>query len=463
MQISSTHGFGAEADAHKARHSRVRTAIAVGVVAWVGLAAALIGSNWPIFWGISGLATGALSLAFYAHSLFGGRQLPRQLARFWPAVGAIAALGLYQLVQIVPLGAITGLPMLQVPAGAETLVSDTLSLAPNTTLLAFIRTATYAALFILLVQLTANRSRAQLVARGLFLVVALHAGYGLIALTQLGDTFLLAPKIAYLGSATGTFVNRNSFATFLAIGCTLGVSLTIQDAFRGGAAPWRINSGVLFDAMGVVVIGTTLVATQSRAGAFAGLCGTVFAAALLLAPRMRLGRFVTIIALSVPVLLVLLFFLHGEGLLDRLGAQGLSSNSRLELYRQVVGMIFTRPFLGFGGGAFETAFTLFHEPSLSPEVRWDHAHSSYLTLWAEYGLVMGSLPMLALGFLGWKAWRRIGGELPRAELAAAALGSLLVVAIHSLVDFSLEIHAVALLFVTVLALGVSGRTERGSR
>ena len=126
-------------------------------------------------------------------------------------------------------------------------------------------------------------------------------------------------------------------------------------------------------------------------------------------------------------------------------------------------MISTRPLLGFGGGSFEAAFTLFHAPSLSPEVRWDHAHSTYLTLWTEYGIIIGSLPLVTLAFLGWKAWRRLGNELPRADLAAAALGSLLVVAIHSLVDFSLEIHAVALLFVAVLALGVSGRTERGNR
>lgn len=126
-------------------------------------------------------------------------------------------------------------------------------------------------------------------------------------------------------------------------------------------------------------------------------------------------------------------------------------------------MILTRPWIGFGGGSFEAAFTLFHLPSLNPEVRWDHAHSTYLTLWAEYGLIIGSLPLFAIGFVGWKAWQRVGRALPRAELAAAALGSIVVAGIHSLVDFSLEVHAVALLFVAVLALGVSGRTERESQ
>ena len=47
----------------------------------------------------------------------------------------------------------------------------------------------------------------------LLLVIIACGVYALISL-QSGDTILGLPKWAYLGSATGTFVNRNSFATW---------------------------------------------------------------------------------------------------------------------------------------------------------------------------------------------------------------------------------------------------------
>ena len=329
MYSTSIHGFGAASEGRAGPESRFRSVIAIGVVIWIAVAAVLIGSNRPVFWGVSGLAVSSLSLAYYAQTLFVRRRLPRQPSEFWPAAAAIGTLALYQIVQILPLGDIAGAFTFQGLASAETVTSDTLSLVPGMTLLAFLQTAIYVALFILLVSLSANRSRAQLVARGLFLVVVMHAAYALIALTQLGDTLLLAPKIAYFGSATGTFINRNSFATFLAIGCTLGVSLTVRDAMRGGAAPWRASSSTALYVLGVVIIAATLVATQSRAGVFAGLCGATFSAALLVAPRMRLGRFLVIMGLSVSTLLAVLFLLYGDGLLTRLGA---------------VGLVFGRPF-----------------------------------------------------------------------------------------------------------------------
>src|SRR5690606_38321648 len=88
--------------------------------------------------------------------------------------------------------------------------------------------AGYAMLFFLVAQVSVNPHRGRQMLRFLFWVTVAYAVYGLVSLTQLGDTLLGLDKWAYLGSATGTFVNRNSFATFLAFGIAMGVAIAIE-------------------------------------------------------------------------------------------------------------------------------------------------------------------------------------------------------------------------------------------
>jgi O-antigen ligase len=132
---------------------------------------------------------------------------------------------------------------------------------------------------------------------------------------------------------------------------------------------------------------------------------------------------------------------------------GQSAEVRIETYRQVWQMIAARPWLGYGGGAFEQAFGLFHQPPLVGYI-WDRAHNTYLTLWVELGVLVGSLPLLALGLV----LVRLAAGLVRARESwpaiLAALGVLLVSAVHSTVDFSLEMQANALVLVALLAIGL---------
>lgn len=146
----------------------------------------------------------------------------------------------------------------------------------------------------------------------------------------------------------------------------------------------------------------------------------------------------------------------GSGVLERIITVGEdTADGRAVLYSQVLDMIRDRPFVGFGAGTFEQAFPLYHHLPLSTDVLWDKAHSTYLTLWTELGLVGGSLPLLAIAIIA----IQLVSSLKRSEEywspSAAGLGAIAVVAIHSLVDFSIEIQAVAVLFVVLLALGVA--------
>jgi O-antigen ligase len=290
---------------------------------------------------------------------------------------------------------------------------------------------------------------------GIFLIIVCYAVLGLVFLGQFGDTLLGIPKWAYERVATGPFVNRNSYATYLSFGLAIGVALAIGRLEHGedDRNRFRAIAGTVLVAVGLVVVAAALVATQSRMGFFAGLVGALVVTVLALAGgRVRRGVWLTFVVVLLASVIGLLAF-NGEGLLERVGSVESAGDVRFDLYRQVWSMIMASPYLGYGGGTFEAAFPLFHQLPVNPDVVWNKAHSTYLALWSELGLVAGSAPLFIVGAATLRIVLSRGRRATR-PIKLAATGVVTVAAVHSLVDFSLEIQAVALVFVAVLSLAI---------
>jgi O-antigen ligase len=224
----------------------------------------------------------------------------------------------------------------------------------------------------------------------------------------------------------------------------------------------RVDPIVLVYLLALAAIGAALLATESRMGAFAGAVGCL-SVVLLSQRRLRWRRGWYL--LWVPAALIVLgaaVYLYGQGLVERLGSQAESADVRFDLYLQVIEMIRARPLLGYGGGAFEQAFQLFHHPPVSPDRVWDRAHNTYLALWSELGLVAGSVPILLVAAgairLAWNSSSAGSDWTGR----VAAIGVIVVAATHSLADFSLEIQANAILFIVLLGVGTAARMTRRS-
>ena len=415
------------------------------------------GSNPPFFWTLSGLIVGLGTAAYFLVALSGGQELRVPLARLRIYIVLWLALAFWLCVQALPLGTILGPFQFQLADGSM-LESMSLSLAPDSTLLMLVRNTSYALLFLLAVQAGANGSRARLILTVIFWGIVAHAGFSLIQLTQLGDTSLGFPKTAYLGVATGTFINRNSFATFLAVGLTLGAGLIpglILAPKARNQRPGDTTFKVILQFAGMFVILVALLATQSRMGLFAGLVGAFVVMLLILS---RLPRAAISIPVAVLVALVLgvgATWFYGQGVLTRALDLNDSTVGRLDLYQQVMAMIELRPWLGYGGGAFDVAFPAFFGPPLNLSIVYSKAHSTYLTLVTELGLVAALLPMILVGLI---FVRMVWAQFAASEINGpriAALGAVIVVAIHSTVDFSLEIQANAYLLSALGGVGLA--------
>ncbi len=434
----------------------------VGLIGLALASAIPLASNRPSLWL---LLTACIGFAAGSYHLLALWRAPRRRSQLRPYAAGLALAWLvpaYALLQTLPLpmGLVTPFQ------GEAALTGQSISIVPDATMLAALRFSGYLMFLALLIEIATRRRRVALLSRLVFLGITVEAAWALIALKLLGDTALWGEKTAYLGVATGSFVNRNSLATFLGFGLVLGVAFLGKEILpstgraahpRSLLARFGDGSGLVLVAMLVILL--ALLATGSRLGLVSALFGVMVTWAALLW-RSERRSWVLWAGLGVVALVWMMVAGAGQVMAQRALFLELDGAMRLTLYRQVLQMIATRPWAGFGLDGFGPAFEAFRAPPLPGDLSFGMAHNTYLTLWAELGVVMGSLPPLVL--LGAamacarNLWRRDGF----ATAAAAALGCLGVAAVHSLGDFSLEIPANVYVFLCILALGLARRPER---
>ncbi len=441
---------------------RLNNGLAVALAIFLAFVPIPLGGNRPFFWAANATVIGFIGLV-YAVFLMSAREPWRiPLARHKSLVSLWLLTLAFLFVQALPLGTWLG-GFSYTTLGGATFSTPTISLAPGATLLMALRLLTYGVFFYLVLQAAANRQRAANLANAVFFIICGHALYGILALTQLGDPLLIFEKWAYHGSATGTFVNRNSYATLLAFGLVMGLVLSLKNIFAEDVERGRndhLASAALF-MTGSLLIAATLFATQSRMGLFAGLVGATVSI-LIVGAKMRVkrpGGFQFALGLTV-VLAVFALLLYGSGTVERLGSVERDFDIRYRFYQQIVGMISQHPWLGYGGGSFELAFPLVHTWPVSPDQVFDRAHSTYLALWSELGVVFGSLYLVMIAIIvatcgAYVVRRKQDWWLPVIVLGATTTG-----AVHSLVDFSLEMQANAFFFLAILGLGFSNFSRR---
>jgi len=310
------------------------------------------------------------------------------------------------------------------------------SLAPDQTLNSALALAPPVAMFLGGLGLGAPAHRAL---AGLWLILALAGlalGAAQLAAPAAGPVYLYATTNP--GSLVGFFANRNHEASFLLAVMPLAVALA------KGARPmaaWLLGLFCLLAIVGLGVIG-------SRAGVL--LAGPAILACLAIAWRSG-PAFVrpwgTLAAAGAACAAVAGVALLGPTpILQRFGGH-IASEFRFQAWPQVIAA--ADPFLplGAGVGAFDRVFRAAEPLEMVGPTYFNHAHNDYLELWLETGWIGAALLAAFLIWLaraGWSAWAR-GGE-PGASLRPAAAVTIILLLLHSAVDYPLRTTALATLF-----------------
>lgn len=447
-------------------YSRLNNRLALALLAIVLLSPLPLGSHRPVWWMVWGMVIGLIAAIYLLSGRSAASDRPLRLQYYRGVFLAVLPVPLFALLQSLPIAVFLPASLISLPGAVTAALPnamDTISIVPATSLVGALRSVIFGLFFLLMLETASQSDRIRRISFVLFLGVAVHAVLGLVLLNVMADGAPWGAKEFSLGAATAGFVNRNSFATFLGFGLCIGIATLMERADRPQIRASRkmtvLNAAnmenlALWTLVGLIVL--ALFATQSRLGLLSGLAGGLLTFTLMQARR-DVSRFSLIAQTTtlIVVALVAAFGLVGGGVVDRSLFLAGDTQGRMDIYRQMLTMIAARPFTGFGWDAFAPAFELFRTPPVLSAAEVNMGHNTYLTLWVELGLVVGSLPLVALAMI---IRRCVQNYRQRTSLLAppvAAIGAMVTAGLHSFGDFSLEIQANVFLFLAILALGMA--------
>jgi O-antigen ligase/tetratricopeptide (TPR) repeat protein len=354
-----------------------------------------------------------------------------------------------------------------VMAGGEAPALMALSLDPAGTLFELVKLAAYAALAYVLLRLAATergRTRLLMVLSGLIgvaaaigllnMLVEAHTLYGLYRPRHAGSEFL------------GPLLNRNHFASLLAVGTLLAGGLALRPRVA-------TQERLLWAGIAILCLVESLL-IQSRGAAIGLALGLgVFGGVLLLqrwfqdasrqSSRPDLHKVTLPATIVVLCCLTMVVFFSAGGVSDELSrtttAELSEPLSKFVAWRSGAELLGESPWVGVGRGGFESAFTRVHEGS--GFLTYSHLENEYLQAAVDWGIPGALIVAFVLGWTALVAVRRWNGG----ALAAAGLGALVTVAAQSMVDFAIELPGLAVPMIVVLTtltyvpLVESGRTR----
>ncbi|HVG80849.1 MAG TPA: O-antigen ligase family protein [Methylomirabilota bacterium] len=409
----------------------------------------LLGANRPLGWSLLALATGVLLLAWAAIARRRDAA-PVPLTRLAPAALPLALAVGWAFLQSLPLSGLSDAVWSEAGAALERSLQARISLAPEEAATGIMRLITYGGVLLLAVQFGHSARRESAVLWAVALAGAAYALYGLLVFADGNHMLLGMEKWAYPSSLTSTFVSRNSYATYAGLGLCASFGLLA----RGLAGERReaANEAALLCVLALLITAALLL-THSRAGIASATLGVVVMAGLV-ATGEGTRRARLVFASCALGLLAAATAVLGSGVVGRKSPERLEEwSGRTGIWERTVAAILDRP-LGGGLGAFVDFFPAYRDFALGLQKgSIDKAHNLYLEMAAELGLPVAAALIFGMGWLALRA----AGPKPGAPLAAA--GATVLVAAHSLADFSLQIPAVTATWLLLLGTAL-GRTEQ---
>jgi O-antigen ligase len=461
--------------APRARPDAVASSVSVDAVIFWLYAAALAwtpfwyGSNDLVAWGVNAVIFPGLAATYETSILVRGERHPvgvRKLALPAALFVAVAGWIWIQVSTWVP-------PTLAHPVwgmaseALEQPLSASISVNRDLTVLALVRLLTATSVLWLALQLCRDGARAILLIKCIAATACFYAAYGLIAFGFKAGRLPWLEGPSNLEFVSSTFINRNSFATYAGIGLIAMCGLILrlyrhQVTSVEGPRELRIASFIQATGekgaalvAGAFLLVAALLLTGSRGGIIAAALGLFTLGALTFrrGKKRSTEQLETIIFVTLCVAVCFIFF--GDLFVGNLAARGLHDTNRLAVALIVLMSILDAPFQGHGYGTFADVFPMYRDRSISVQGAWEQAHNTYLEIFQGLGLLFGSLLIAAVVLL---VFRCINGATTRhgnVTVPRVAASVAILVGVHALVDFSLQIQAVTLTFMAILGAGVA--------
>ncbi|MDX2044128.1 MAG: O-antigen ligase family protein [Acidobacteriota bacterium] len=303
--------------------------------------------------------------------------------------------------------------------------------------------------------------------RRMMAVKVIVAVCSVIAIVGIGQAYI--GRLLWQRGAFGPFVNRNHFAGFLVMGVALAGGLMI------GRVVKQIWLAIYASCALAMCAGIGL--SASRGGVLALAAEIVFLVLIAIptffhSRREDKARRVGVLIRAAAVLLIGTGAIAGAMLL--VGSEGLVANfsqlqaetggelpaserfSRRDIWRATTELIKDHPMTGVGLGAFQFAYTRYDQSSGIQRV--EQSHNDYLQIVADAGLIGGAIALVFIVLLFVRGFTTLQTHnRQKRAVAMGALAGCFAIAVHSFVEFNLQITSNAQLFLALAALATTGR------
>ena len=463
----------------RTNHSLSERLVVFGVLAIVALAPLPLGSNRPLPMAALSLFVSLLLISWAILLTLGWTTLHSHTRDLkWSLVG-YGCVCLWILVQWSPV-----IPNeLADPvwnSAAKLLDEDIggrISVNPDATLRGLTNLLVYGAIFWLTFHLTRTSERAWLGIRAIAWIGTAYAIYGIAIYMSGNHWIVIYPKWTYQTSLTSTFVNRNSYATFTGLTLLCAVVIFIRHIAPFLALKHPLKSKIVLiveeiiskaglKTFSIIAISIALLLSASRGGVGASTVGLLtFGAIYLAQKKIRWRQFVSL-SLAATVTASIIFFVGGDHLSRRLPDNQVQSSleDRTDIYALTWSAILTSPWKGTGFGTFEDVFPAYRQEDADSLVRWDKAHNTYLENALELGLPATILLNLSIALIAFQCLRGTFARKRDKIIPALGVAATALVGLHSIVDFSLQIPAISILYACIMGIAVSQSwSNRNSR
>lgn len=264
---------------------------------------------------------------------------------------------------------------------------------------------------------------------------------------------------------TGTLLSPNTIATLMGVSAVFAVMFFYQALERARGRPLdRLGLDASLSLAAAAIFFVALALTASRAGIFATVVGLAVFLGWQVLAQGRKARTIVILG-GAAVILAMVGIAMRSADLTAARLENLEGDIavRKAIFEAHWGAFLSSPWFGFGLGSFPIVNQLV-ETSGNLAVLFDvrATHNLYLQ-WLEEGGLVGSLAMLAW-FVG--ALWRLGREAIRpgaaGGLARATIAATVIVLIHGLSDFAVQVPALQGVFALALGAMTAPLARRGS-